>query len=1097
MAIAVIALSSITAMGQTDVAKTISHIEEKAISGLVLDETGEPLPGATVIVEGTKIGVTTDLDGNFTLLTDIKSPTLEISYIGFSTVKVTCEPPYKFMRVIMKEVPNIMNDVVVTGYQTMKRENATGAYQIITASDLDKRHTGDIVSNLEGQVPGLVKQASNTNKFGDDALVIRGVGTFEAETKPLIVVDGLPIEGGLDTVNPYDVASITVLKDAAAASIYGARASNGIIVITTKRANKDKLTIDFNADLTISEKAKYDNLGYATAAQIVEMEQANFNALLNDPDSEGLYNTLYNYYYQGRMSLISPITRLLMANHLGELSDADLNSQLNVYSSNDFFKEYRDNYQRNDVTQEYNLAMRVQGRQLSSSLMVNYSYDNDGVVNEYANSLTFKYAGDLKVSPWLNLSFGVNVISNRQKYHADYTLSSMTAFYPYYSMWNADGTTSSLEVNIWPGEERLSDETYGLKDPTFNFIDEMNRNFTKYRYTNVRSYVNAMFKLLPGWTANAQFQYEDIYTRTATYYEKDSYFIRDIYDLYTYTSSGSVVHAVPEGGICQTKTVEGAYYTFRAQTNYNRTFFDKHEIDALAGFEYRQTHRQGENNTLYGYDQKTLTNSNILTDWYTIYNASKVSVLGSDYTVTGAPIAFGTSDTLHRYYSYYFTGNYIFDKRYAATSSYRVDKCDLFGTDPKFRGRPLWSVGASWNAHNEEFMRHLTWISALKFRFSYGLTGNIDSSVSSYLTAKLSTNLLNGNKEGTLTTPPNDQLRWEKTQTWNFGLDFALFNSRLNGSVDYYRKDGSDILSLTDLDVTTGWSSLTINNGKMRNTGVEIQLIGRILNPTDCNSLGINAIFNVAFNHNKITQVSHKPSTGYNYLNSNNLHEGYPIGSLFSFRSGGYKELDGYTYLTWFDADGEEHYTSVTSSDFTIDDCVYSGTTTPKVSGAFTPEITWRGFSLSGMFCFYGGHYMRTGYERWGQTSSTQNGYTNFSGAVLASGLDYWNGATDVLPSGYMSNYNHTSTNYGMYMDTNVVHADYIKLRNIVLSYNFDPKLCRKLGLNDLRLRVQMNNVCTWARNSLGLDPEAISPTSGMALTKAPRSYTFSLFFNI
>ena len=168
------------------------------------------------------------------------------------------------------------------------------------------------------------------------------------------------------------------------------------------------------------------------------------------------------------------------------------------------------------------------------------------------------------------------------------------------------------------------------------------------------------------------------------------------------------------------------------------------------------------------------------------------------------------------------SGNYVYDSRYALSASYRVDKTDLFGADPKFRGRPLWSVGLSWNAHNESFMRDLTWLNILKLRASYGLTGNIDPNSTSYLTAKIGTNSITGNKVGYLQTPPNDQLRWEKTATWDFGLDFSLLDNRLMGSFDYYHKSGSDLLTVTDLDRTTGWLSLTINSGNMVNQGVEV-----------------------------------------------------------------------------------------------------------------------------------------------------------------------------------------------------------------------------------------------------------------------------------
>ncbi len=203
------------------------------------------------------------------------------SYVGMKTKQVRVDKNYNYIRIVMEAVPNMMEEVVVTGYQNIKRENATGSYQIIRAEDMDKRYTGDITSNLEGRVPGVVFDPKSNTK-DENAITIRGKSTFNAKESPLVVVDGLPIEGGMNTVNPYDIENITILKDAAAASIYGARASNGVIVITSKKAKSQKLSIDFNADLQISEKMNYDNYNWASAADLIQLEKYNFDAMLKN-----------------------------------------------------------------------------------------------------------------------------------------------------------------------------------------------------------------------------------------------------------------------------------------------------------------------------------------------------------------------------------------------------------------------------------------------------------------------------------------------------------------------------------------------------------------------------------------------------------------------------------------------------------------------------------------------------------------------------------------------------------------------------------------------------------------------------------------------
>ena len=304
------------------VQQVVQAIEKKTLVGTVFDENGDPLPGATVRIEDTDMGVITDMDGNFSILVEKEHPVLVVSYVGMKTNRTPLIPDAKYVRIILEEDATLMDEVIVTGYQNIKRENATGAFQSLTAKDMEKRYTGDITANLEGKIPGLVTVTDNPNITGEDAISIRGTGTFNARTSPLIVVDGLPIEGGIESVNPYDIDNITVLKDAAAAAIYGARASNGVIVISTKRAKEDRLSIDFNADLIISERQDYSNYNWASAADIIALEKYNFNAMLQDDPN--LIQDQTEAMNGGRIFTQSHVMRLLLQNYQGLLSDADL-----------------------------------------------------------------------------------------------------------------------------------------------------------------------------------------------------------------------------------------------------------------------------------------------------------------------------------------------------------------------------------------------------------------------------------------------------------------------------------------------------------------------------------------------------------------------------------------------------------------------------------------------------------------------------------------------------------------------------------------------------------------------------------------------------
>ena len=1068
---------------------------KRIVIGVVTDVNDEPLPGATIRVKGTSIGVTTDLEGVFSLAVEGARPVLEISYVGMKSQEVRLSSRTKREVYVKLEADaKLLEDIIVTGYHNIKRENATGSYQLISADDLDRRYTGDVVSGLEGMVPGLVRYNNGFNDGGESALSIRGTGSFNATTSPLVVVDGLPIEGGLESVNPYNIESITVLKDAAAASIYGARASNGVIVITSKRAKNSRLEVNFSADLTITEKNDYDYMEWANAEELIRLERYNFNFVKNNP-SQSAWKNIQDYYTDNRF-VLSPIVRLLTAKELGEISADELNSQLARLASNDYRKEWQDVWERQQVTQQYNLALRNRGRYINSNLVVNYKDDNMGVVKEYDRTLSFSYRGDMNPVKWLALEFGANVINQRTKHHIASEWNSINSFAPYQSMYNPDGSIAGMEAGAWLDEPSLLDNVHGLKSERYNLNDEVNRNFANSRHTNIRSYVHAKATLLEGWTMGGMFQYEDIYEKSDAYREADSYDMRHLYNLYT---SPDGTHHLPDGGELTTRTREGAYYTFRAQSDFTRTFDERHLVEALAGFEFRQSQFKSHNTLLLGYDEQSQTNNMGTVNIGQLKALEgSTSALGSFYTMYGAPAGndYTTSDVLHRFYSVYFNGNYTFDHRYSASFSYRVDKADLFGADPKFRGRPLWSVGVGWNVHNEAFMKDVEWIDALKLRASYGLTGNIAQDFSSYLTATVGVNELNGVRVATLDTPPNEQLRWEKTASFNLGADFALFEGRITGALDYYRKMGSDLLTTTDLDPTTGWSALTINNGKMVNRGVELQLNGEIIPARNPQQLGLNVDFNIAYNHNEVTSVNHEVTTGSEALAVYTLHKGYPVHSLFSYRFAGMKEIEGIQHFGWYDANDQIHYSDINTEEFTPADAVYSGSLDPKVTASLVPQLSWQGFTLSAMFAFYGGHVMRARVDDWTYEGSPY-GYKSFSEieAVPKSYLNYWTSTSNRYPAnGYAGSTNVVGNSH--YLDANVVPADYLKLRTVVLGYDFPRFICQPLHLQSLRLRIQANNLFTWARNRLGVDPESCTPTGGEIGLKTPRSYTMSLNVN-
>lgn len=409
----------------------------QVVSGKVTDEDGLPVPGVNVRVKDTQSGVATDINGDFSIMVDSGHPFLVFSFMGMldKEVRVTRDTKSP-LAIQMQADVKLMDEVVVTGYQNIKRENATGSYQVLSTRELGNRYTENIVSNLEGRIPGLMSY-SNGSKSGEEALTIRGVSSFQARTNPLVVVDGLPIEGSIETVNPYDIENITVLKDASATSIYGARAANGVIVITTKRATEEKLSIDVSADWTVSELQTYDNYNWATPAQVVDLEEMNFEYVKTKPDELSQIES----YWSERPYNLSPIMQLMYGHYIGEVSDSTYNAQMEEWRGNDYRKEWQDVMQRRQFVQQYNVAFRTRGKYLNSSIVVNYKGNNTGTVNQYDRALTLSYKGDMNLTKFLDVSVGLNLINENTKTHADmFGYKGMHAFSPYMSMYNPDGS---------------------------------------------------------------------------------------------------------------------------------------------------------------------------------------------------------------------------------------------------------------------------------------------------------------------------------------------------------------------------------------------------------------------------------------------------------------------------------------------------------------------------------------------------------------------------------------------------------------------------------------------------------------------------------
>lgn len=1046
---------------------------QQGLAGLVVGEKSMPLAGATVKIKRTNQVAATDNKGFFRFDRLEVNDILEVSYVGYETSETLVTAGQlaqkEYMIINMKPLLRNLDEVIIvnTGFQKINRENITGSVTTVTSKDIEKRNSINVMDNLEGIVPGLVQYQGKAT--------IRGISTMEASTGILVVVDGLPIEGSIADVNPYDIESVTVLKDAAAAAIYGARASNGVIVVTTKKATeKGRTSVEASANMTITEKPDYSYNNFMSSSQQVDWESNYYKWWFN-----GGGGTVKQPIkdFENNITIGQAITPVQYAYYQlisNQINQSELDARLQSYKQHDFAKEYHDHALVKGVVQQYNLALRTNNGKAQNSFVLNYVSDNKAVINAFDRRINLHYKGGYNVDKWLDIDYGINSVIGKNRGHNNQFALTPFNVPSYFTLFNDDGNRNYYTNNRFNVYNNLAENRPELQSALFNHMDELERDFVNTSTLNTRYYLNLNIKPFAGLSLQPMFQYEDIRTDVSGYSEEESYTMRWLHNVYTYRYEDPLMKAIsypsyiPKGGKLATSHLRSPNYTARFQANFDRTF-DKHRFIALAGLEFRQTRSYGTNGVLLGYDDQLQTQLTNTVNFDAMDEKKMGTLWNANYPLYQYHFAEAVSmglqkDIMHRFASGYANLTYTYDQKYNIFGSLRKDYADLFGGDEKYRGRPLWSVGASWVASNEDFIKQFSWINYLKIRSSYGLTGNIRN-VSALLVGTAGINNLTQQPNATVSNPPNSQLRWEKTATANIGLDFSLFQSRFRGTVDWYRRKGTDLFAQKRLDPSEGFASMVINNAKMVNDGVEFNFSYDWFRADSRDGFSWTSNLTGSYNKNRITEVDELTRNPITLAAGDSYRKGYPVNSLFSFRFAG---LDDMGMAQWYNTANVATKTTLGPTEANA--VVFSGSSDPKVTMGFNNDVSYKGFTLSIFAMYYGGHYFRARPVPLAYPSANY-------GAMPSYLLDSWtpeNTNTDIPGSGQY--YQIAPTNQYYYSDNLVRKADFIKIRNIALGYILPGDLANHIKAKNLKLRFQVNNPRSlWIKqNDVHIDPETL-----------------------
>lgn len=1043
------------------------------IKGLVKDKEGNPLPGVSVFVKGTTVGMATDVNGKFEFPVNSQNDlVLVFSFVGMKPkeVKYTGQPE---INVILEEDQAELGEVVCTGYQTISRERVTGSFSVISNEQIENKTPMNFMERLEGMAPGLFIHKGEYS--------IRGISTFD-DAKPLVVVDGFPIEGDVESVNPNDIDQVTILKDAAASSIWGAKASNGVVVITTKSGKTagkgGRKYINYTDDFLFEAVPDYDYLDHASPEATIQFQR-------EAAPHMRIYAQTGNMYF----NVYTPVLRI----YEDYLRDVDVNDPANagkVATAEQKFSDLARLNNRNQLKdyllktsfkQQHNFTISGSNDRSAHYISVNYNSEQGGYVGYKKQNMLFNIKEIVDIMPKLSATFGANIsFSKGTESNVDKEWFNLC---PYDMLADQNGNPLPVYYKKSVDETNYVSSIGGM-DESLVPLNELNNYSKKNKSNNNRLFAVLNYKVLDCLSVDVRYQMERGFDKTSNYSSPDSWEVANLYNKFTYWENDELQSLIPKGGIMNEIKGETESYSLRASLDFNKTL-GKHEMNLVLGGE-----RNAVKNTIstvkkLGYDKQTL-----------LYEAvNQVGMADFDSydklywdTYSVLPKEFDNfAETEDRFVAFFANLSYLYDSKYSFTASARIDQSNLFGTDPKYRYTPLWSAGMGWDVSKEEFFK-ADWVDRLHFRVTYGINGYASKKAGPFLVLSHDRGNFTGEMANSILSYPNDKLRWEKTATTNFAVDYAFLNNRLTGKLEYYMRKTSDVLGLVEKDPTLGMSSLTENTASISNKGFELEL----------NSVNIsNADFKwtshliLSYNKNKVTNVvtDISASAAYQWTWDVINVKGKPKDSFYRYRWAG---LSATGDPQVYDAAGNIVEPDAYSDMNDKDALVYKGTIHPVYTASFTNVLSYKGFELSLMFIANGGHKMKNDLFN-GQTPGRMAVHKDVAKMWRQAGDEKYTDVPRVDYDGYYSGVYARAFYKGA--DINILDASYIKLREVLLTYKLPNHLFSKLPVTGIRLKAQVRNLWYWAANKEGIDPEVHDYAVGTR--NLPMTPTWSFGVNV
>ncbi|MFD2037548.1 SusC/RagA family TonB-linked outer membrane protein [Belliella marina] len=1032
-----------------------AQTESHEVKGLVMSHEKEVLPGAVITVDGRSWGAVSDEVGEFVLRLPSGTYLLKVSYLGFKQEEIQISVPLEQSLTIQLEADAYGLDqveVVSTGYQEIPKERATGSFVQVGEELVNRRISTNILDRLEDITPGLI-----FNRGPGESLSIRGRSTLFANTSPLIIIDNFPYDGPLENINPNDVESITVLRDAAAASIWGARAGNGVIVITTKKGRKGQTPkVSINSNITsIARPDLYYN-PVMSASEVIDMELLLFD--------RGYYNSAENNL---NSPALSPVVETLIAQRDGILSTNEADQVINGYRNHDFRDDLNRFYYRNAINQQHSVQVRGGSSHHTYSFAAGYDKNLNNVVKDDNERLTLNFQNgwsllDDKLDVSLGLYYVQGIANNRTEVPDGYAYERL-----------ADDLGNHLPLNFGYSNKYLNSIAEdGLLDWRYRPLDEIGILGNQNRNNDYRINAQVSYKITQDLKAEVLYQYWQNSRIAETLSPLASYSTRNTINRFTQREAdGEISRPVPLGDIMGRRNTLGVSHSFRSQLRYNKVFGEEHVISALGGFEAKDLQTEHHANTYYGYRPEYASSEPVgFTIRYPLYHSGSLSTIPNGNSHSGQ---------VDRFLSYYANASYTFRRRYILTASARKDESNLFGVNANQRGVPLWSIGGAWVLSDEAFYNSGL-IPYLKLRSTLGYNGNIDKTLTAFTTANYfsgSANSLTNLPYARITTPPNPDLRWEKIQIWNNAIDFASKNDRFSGSFEFYLKHGQDLIGDMPKASSTGFTQFRGNFAETLTKGIDFQLNSK----NTVGEIKWSTTYFLSWVDEQVKSYSLESSTR-NYMQYFGVFpmEGKPLYGIFTYEWAGLDPDNG-DPLGYVDGEPSSNYTAILNG-ASLDDIRYHGPSRPSVFGAIMNTVSYKGFSLSANISYRLGYYYKRSSVLYSNVLQGRRDHADFRLRWQEPGDEL---ITDVPSLPATNNANRQF--FHSHSSIRVEKGDHVRLQDIRLSYSFKKERQTWLPFQHAEIYGYANNLgVLWAANGEGLDPD-------FRTMPAPRSFAFGV----